>query len=194
MDQFAAWFERHYVTLMPVLFTLILLIAASIAIMLVKGLLRNLLKRIEVQIGLSVDTAIALTRVITGALWVITAVLILEVWGVSVSGLWALLASAAATVIGLSFLATWAIISNTAASLSLSIWRPFRLGDAVGVLPEAMKGRVVDRNLMFVVLREQSGNIIQIPNNLFFQKMFRISGREDQSQFEAIERSDVRSR
>ena len=58
--------------------------------------------------------------------------------------------------------------------------RPFRVGDMVELLPEAMRRRVVDRNLMFVVPREQSGNIIQIPNSLFFQKMFRIGGHEDQ--------------
>lgn len=48
---------------------------------------------------------------------------------------------------------------------------------------EAMRRRVVDRNLMFVVLREQSGNIIPIPNSLFFQKMFRIGGHEDHPRF-----------
>jgi len=29
---------------------------------------------------------------------------------------------------------------------------------------------------MFTVLREESGSVLQIPNNLFFQKMFRVSG------------------
>jgi len=29
---------------------------------------------------------------------------------------------------------------------------------------------------MFTILREESGIVLQIPNNLFFQKMFRVSG------------------
>jgi small-conductance mechanosensitive channel len=151
-----------------------------------------LLKRIEVQIPVPIETALAVTRIIAGAFWLVTAVVILQIWGISVGGLWALLASAAATVVGLSFLATWTMVSNSAASLSITIWRPFHLGDIVEVLPEATKGRVVDRNLMFVVLREPSGNLIQIPNNLFLQKMFKVSGREDRSLFEALEpKTDV---
>jgi hypothetical protein len=29
---------------------------------------------------------------------------------------------------------------------------------------------------MFTTQREESGTVLQIPNNLFFQKMFRVSG------------------
>ena len=58
----------------------------------------------------------------------------------------------------------------------LAIWRPFRLGDNVELLPENLKGRAIDRNLMFTVLREDSGALLQVPNNLFFQKMFRVHG------------------
>jgi small-conductance mechanosensitive channel len=55
----------------------------------------------------------------------------------------------------------------------------------VEVLPENLKGQVIDSNLMFVVMREDSGTVIQIPNNMFFQKMFRVTGSGDLSFFEA---------
>jgi small-conductance mechanosensitive channel len=55
------------------------------------------------------------------------------------------------------------------------LWRPFHVGQTVEVLPENLKGRVVGRNLMFTMLSEDSGSVIQIPNSLFFQKMFRVS-------------------
>ena len=58
------------------------------------------------------------------------------------------------------------------------------------MLPENVKGRVIDRNLMFTALREESGSVIQIPNNLFFQKMFRVVGAE-QSAFELLERKET---
>ncbi len=77
-------------------------------------------------------------------------------------------------MIGVGFLATWAIISNFTASLFLTIWRPFRLGDTVVILPENTAGRVTQQNLMFTVLREQDGSVVNVPNNLFFQKMFRV--------------------
>ena len=76
----------------------------------------------------------------------------------------------------MGFLATWAMVSNVTASLFLTIWHPFRLGDTVELLPENLKGRAIDRNLMFTVLREESGSVLQVPNNLFFQKIFRVSG------------------
>ena len=96
--------------------------------------------------------------------------LILSLWGLSVSGLWTLLLSAA-TVIGVGFLAVWAIISNATASLFITVWRPFQSGDTVELLPENFKGRVVGRNLMFTVLRVENGARLHVPNNLFFQKI-----------------------
>jgi len=65
--------------------------------------------------------------------------------------------------------------SNFTASFFLALWRPFHVGQTVEVLPENLKGRVVGRNLMFTTLSEESGSVLQIPNSLFFQKMFRVS-------------------
>ena len=47
--------------------------------------------------------------------------------------------------------------------------------DTVELLPENLKGRAVDRNLMFTVLAEDDGSFLQVPNNLFFQKIFRVA-------------------
>jgi hypothetical protein len=102
----------------------------------------------------------------------------------------------AATVIGVGFLATWTMISNITASFFIAFWRPFHLGDDIEILPESHKGRVIDSNLMFVVARESSGAVIQIPNNLFFQKMFRVtSTSSERTLFEQYEHhSDVARR
>jgi small-conductance mechanosensitive channel len=111
---------------------------------------------------------------------------VLNLWGISVSGVWTLLASAIA-VIGVGFLAVWTMVSNVTASFFISLWRPFRLGQTVEILPEALKGRVIDRNLMFTILRDEGGNLLQVPNNLFFQKMFRVSDHGKPSMFECLE-------
>jgi small-conductance mechanosensitive channel len=55
------------------------------------------------------------------------------------------------------------------------------------MLPENLSGRVIDRNLMFVVVRESGGTVIQIPNNLFFQRMFKVSGSSNKTLFEEYE-------
>jgi small-conductance mechanosensitive channel len=106
-------------------------------------------------------------------LWSLTASIILNTWGVALSGIWAFLVSAI-TIIGVGFLATWAMISNFTANFFLIFWRPFQFGQTVEILPENLKGRVTDRNLMFTTLLEESGSELIIPNNFFFQKMFRV--------------------
>jgi small-conductance mechanosensitive channel len=124
---------------------------------------------------------------VLGAFWVVVATLVLEIWGVSVGGLWTVLVSAA-TVIGVGFLATWTMVSNMTASFFIAFWRPFRLGDDIEIVPENLKGRVIDSNLMFVVVREAGGAVIQIPNNLFFQRMFKVSSTgSDRTSFEQYE-------
>jgi small-conductance mechanosensitive channel len=191
MDQIVQWLDRHDVKATTLLITAVLLIGASIVIFLLKRLLQNWLRRVEARLGLPYEAVLTVTRVISSALWVITVLVILEIWGIGVGGVWTVLVSAA-TLVGVGFLATWTMVSNITASFFIMIWRPFRLGDTVEILPESLKGRVVDRDLMFVVLREEAGSALHIPNNLFFQKMFRVSDREPSS-FETLESMAART-
>lgn len=195
MDQefqaLTGWISAHVRPEM-VLGTLGLLIVGGAAILVIARVLRSVLRRVDPRLHLPYDTMLLVMRFVAGALWVLLALLILQFWGVSVSGLWTFLASVG-TLVGVGFLATWAMISNATANLLITIWRPFRLGQDVELLPENLKGRVIDRNLMFTALREQSGTILQIPNNLFFQKMFRVTASE-QYLFEFLERETDRDR
>jgi small-conductance mechanosensitive channel len=76
--------------------------------------------------------------------------------------------------IGVALIATWALVSNMTSALFLAIWGPYRLGDTLEILPEGIKGRAVDRNMMFTVLRQDDdGGIVSIPNNLIFQRVVR---------------------
>jgi small-conductance mechanosensitive channel len=186
MAEIAAWLDRYHVSLPSILTTIALVIGASVVIVLLKRLLQRGLGRLEPRLRLRYETVLTVTRLVTGLLWLIVALLVLEIWGISLGGFWTLLVSAA-TVIGVGFLATWTMVSNITASFFLALWRPFHLGDTVAVLPENLQGRVIDINLMFVVVREDGGALIRIPNNLFFQKMFRVTGRSDPSLFEVLE-------
>jgi small-conductance mechanosensitive channel len=76
-------------------------------------------------------------------------------------------------VIGAGFIATWSILSNSFCALVLLVTRPFQVGDEIEMLPEQLRGQVVDFNLIFTILLCDDGSTIQIPNNLFFQRMFR---------------------
>jgi small-conductance mechanosensitive channel len=183
MDQIATWLDQQHVNLTTIVLTIVLLIGASIAVLKFSRLLRGWARHLESRLRLPYETVSTIVRVITAALWLTVAVVVLDLWGVGVGGIWAVLVSAAA-VIGVGFLATWAMVSNVTASFFVTLWRPFRFGDTVELLPENLRGRLIDRNLMFTVLREDSGSVIHVPNNLFFQKMFRVIDGGERSLFE----------
>lgn len=185
MDTFRGLIAQYDIDIRALIASVVILVAGSAVIWLVSRFLRDLIRRFEPRLRVSHETALFLMRVAISALWVLLGALVLNVWGISVTGLWAFVVSAAA-VVGVGFLATWAMISNVTASLFIAIWRPFRLGETVEILPEALKGRAVDRNLMFTTLREEHGSVLQVPNSLFFQKIFRVSNTTETYFFEAF--------
>jgi small-conductance mechanosensitive channel len=186
MDEVADWLVRHGITLGVTLGTVLILLGTGICVLGLNWFLRRVLRGIEARLRLPYETVLTFARVLSSAVWICAALLILNFWGVSVVGLWTVLVSAI-TVVGVGFLAVWTMVSNVTTSFFITVWRPFRLGQTVELLPESLKGRVVDRNLMFTVLREDDGAALHVPNNLFFQKMFRVTHRESQYLFEFLE-------
>ena len=184
MDEVLNWLRHSNVNFAAVIATVLILLAAAAVITLFNRYIWKLLERLDRRV--SYETSLALTRTASAISWIIAAMFVLSLWGISLSGLWALLVSAAA-VIGVAFLAVWAMISNITASFFLTIWRPFRLGQTVELLPENLKGQVIDRNMMFTSMREGGGSTLQVPNNLFFQKIFRVSGDPEPSFSKSLE-------
>jgi small-conductance mechanosensitive channel len=148
---------------------------ASIIILISSRFLNRWLINIQGRLNLTDESNFIINRVIIALFWMLIVFIVLDIWGVGLGGVWAVVFSAI-TLIGVGFIATWAMISNFTASFFLVLWRPFHFGQTVEMLPENLKGRVIARNLMFTTLSEESGSVIQIPNTLFFQKIFRVSG------------------
>jgi small-conductance mechanosensitive channel len=186
MNDLAVWLDRHNISVMAVLATVGLVVGAFALSYLLKRPLQDSLRQLASRLRLPYETVLTTTRLLIGTLWLVVAMLVLEIWGISVGGLWTLLVSAA-TIVGVGFLATWTMVSNITASFFITLWRPFHLGDDIEIVPENLRGRVIDSNLMFVVVRENGGAVIQIPNNLFFQKMFRVIGSSNKTLFEEYE-------
>ncbi|HTX65361.1 MAG TPA: mechanosensitive ion channel domain-containing protein, partial [Opitutaceae bacterium] len=46
-------------------------------------------------------------------------------------------------------------------------------GDEIEFAGEPVRGRVVDLNFVYTTLRSADGSVLQIPNNLFFQKVLK---------------------
>lgn len=186
MDQVIAWLVKNDVGLARVSATLAVLVATAVGVAALNRLVRRVSARIESRLHVPYEHMLTTTRLVTGCLWLIAILLVLDVWGVGFGGVWTFLASAIA-VIGVGFLAVWTIVSNATAGFFITLWRPFQLGQTVEVLPEALKGRVIDRNMMFTVLREEGGSVLHVPNNLFFQRVFRVSDTGRRTAFESLE-------
>ena len=174
MTQIIEWLNQHNINVVNAISTLAILLLASITIPTLNRFLRQWLINLQSRLHITDKSYFIISRVIAAVLWTLTVFIVLNVWGIGLGGVWAILVSVI-TIIGVGFIATWAMTSNFTASFFLVLWRPFHVGQTVEVLPENLKGRVVGRNLMFTTLSEDSGSVLQIPNSLFFQKMFRVS-------------------
>lgn len=180
MTPIIEWLNQHYISVGTVIETVVILIVASVVMLVVNRLLRRWLAYLQGRLHQSDEINLIIGRIVTSVLWAVTALVIINTWGVNLGGVWTVLVGAI-TVIGVGFLATWAMISNVTASFLLVLFRPFRFGQTVEILPENRKGRVTKINLMFTTLRENNGNELQVPNNLFFQKIFRVGDQPGDS-------------
>lgn len=107
--------------------------------------------------------------------WIITIaafVLVLGAFGANVGGLWGVLSTILA-MIAIGFVAVWSILSNVLCTLFIIIFRTFAVGDEIEFAGEPVKGRVTDLNFIFTTLDAGDGTVIQIPNNLFFQRVLK---------------------
>jgi small-conductance mechanosensitive channel len=152
--------------------SLIIFVLGALLVVLVQRTLGRALARASRHTPMSAETALTLQRLAAGALWLLLVLLTLRHLGVNVDGLWTLMVSTLA-VIGVGLLAVWTMVSNITASFFIWIWRPYELGERIELIPDGIKGRAVDRSLMFTVIREEDGSTLMVPNNLFFQRIIR---------------------
>src|SRR4051812_21056069 len=103
-DHIFRWFDQHNVSPATVTATIGLLVVALILIALINRLLRGWLRLLETRISLPYQTVLTVTRVVSGLLWVVTVMILLDIWGIGLGGIWTLLVSTA-TVVGVGFLA-----------------------------------------------------------------------------------------
>jgi small-conductance mechanosensitive channel len=118
------------------------------------------------------DTVATIFRVILrGILLPLALLMVLDQFGIF-HDFWAWFLGIIA-LIAIGFVAVWSILSNVLCTLLILIYKPFRVGENVEIPSDNMGGEVIDLNLFFTTLREDSGDLIQVPNNLFFQKPIR---------------------
>ncbi|MEO6054274.1 MAG: mechanosensitive ion channel domain-containing protein [Chthoniobacterales bacterium] len=76
-------------------------------------------------------------------------------------------------MVALGFVAMWSVLTNISCALLLIIFQPFQIEDEIEFPGDPVKGRVHDLNFIFTTLIMEDGDLLQIPNSLFFQKIIR---------------------
>ena len=131
------------------------------------------LRRFSEARGLDRQVLQVLRLVLKWAVIVVTVAIIAGVLNIRVENLWIAISTVIAMV-AIGFVAVWSVLSNVLCALILMLWRPFRVGQHIRLLPDDWKGVVEEINLFFTVLRTDDGETISIPNALFLQRALRV--------------------
>lgn len=102
----------------------------------------------------------------------LAAVLILGLWGFQIGTILALLGSVLGLV-AIGFVAVWSVLSNFLCTFVLVLFKPFSIGDEIELPADNVKGRVIDLSFIFTTLEIAPGESVMIPNNTYFQKVFK---------------------
>lgn len=170
------WIHDWLGVLMPAGYVLMVLALAW----LLRTLVRRVIQRFAGRYTLPEELVIGVRRTLGFAIWSSALLTILQQFGVSGTVLWTAFTGFAA-VAAVAFFAAWSVLSNLFCALLILTTRPFRLGDYVELLESGdkpgLKGKVIDINLVYTTLREleceHSQAVLQVPNNLFFQRTVR---------------------
>ena len=105
------------------------------------------------------------------------------IWSVSLSGL-LIFASSIFAVIGVALFAQWSILSNVTSSIIIFFTFPSRVGDKIMIIDgdNSVSGEIVEISLFQVEIKDEEGNTIFYPNNLFMQKPIKKLRREKAEQ------------
>jgi small-conductance mechanosensitive channel len=164
-------FLPHLLASLPAI--LLVLAGAYIAHVIICRALRALSHRTRLR---EADTA-PISRFADWMIVAATLVLLFNVLGFNLGGVWTMM-SAVLAMIAIGFVAVWSILSNISCTVLILLVRPFSVGDEIEFVGEATKGRVRDLNLIYTTLTAEDGADIQVPNNLFFQKVLKRRRRD----------------
>jgi small-conductance mechanosensitive channel len=119
-------------------------------------------------------------------------ILVCSAYEANLSNLWTMIGGVAA-LIAVGFVAVWSVLSNLSCTVLILFFRPFEVGDEIEFTdPAGLKGKVVNLNFAYTTLRGDDGRLVQIPNNLFFQRIVkrRLAQRGDTTLAEQLHKKE----
>src|SRR6056297_2183106 len=103
---------------------------------------------------------------------------IVLLWGVALENVWMSVVGMLG-LIAIGFVAVWSILSNVVAGMLLFFNQTLRIEDQIELLPDGIGGKVLDVNSFFVILVDDEGNKLHVPNNFFFQRYVKHSEKRE---------------
>lgn len=114
------------------------------------------------------------------------------IWGIRIQNL-AVLASAILASIAIGLFAQWSILSNVTASIIIFLRFPIRTGDRIGLVSDKSFSAIVTEFTPFsIVLKDDNGNTVVIPNSAIVQQQMLII--YDDSRSEQVREGDDSAR
>jgi small-conductance mechanosensitive channel len=164
-EQFEPYIAR-FVSALPAAFAII------IGAIVLNFVIKRGLKIVADRTSLTDNDVAPFGKILGWAVFIGTIIVLLGVFGFDLGGMWAMITGVGA-MIAVGFIAVWSVLSNWLCTMVILITRPFAIGDEVEFVGEQTKGRVVDLNFIYTSLRAEDGATLQVPNNLFFQKVLK---------------------
>lgn len=134
--------------------------------------IKRLLKLLADKTSLEPRDVAPFQHVLNWAIVGAAIVLLLAVFGFPIGGLWNSI-TAALALVAVGFIAVWSVLSNWLCTIVILLTRPFAIGDEIEFAGEQVRGRVENLNFIYTTLRCDDGSLMQIPNNMFFQKVLK---------------------
>jgi len=103
---------------------------------------------------------------------IVGVLMMLDEMGVPIVPLWTMF-SAVLAMVAMGFVAIWSVLSNALCAMILLIHQPFCIGNTIELTSVDVRGKVINFNLLFTTLRADNGDLIELPNNTFFQQPIR---------------------
>ena len=138
--------------------------------------INNTLKRTQVQRG----RRKIIIRIVHLLSFITCIILLSAVWGLEQNEI-AVFVGTIVTALGIAFFAQWSLLSSITSSILLFFNHPLKIGDTIRVIDKdaPVEGEVTDLSYFYVHLKTKEGEIITVPNSLFFQKSISIKSATD---------------
>lgn len=132
-------------------------------------LLKRFAKKTQNKFNLDKSRYFILKKLINLFVILFIFISLIYIWGIDVKNLWMSITGLVAMV-AVAFFAVWSLIGNILAGILIYFTTPFKINDTIEILPDNIKGKVLAINSFFILLVDEDGDYINMPNSFVFQK------------------------